>query len=77
MKLVLLIIVFLFAVTLVDAQTPPVIYVAGDGTGDFNCDGNSDQIEINKALDFVAKNTNKLDLSEFNNGVYLTCIIHA
>ena len=38
------------------AQTPPVVYVAGDGTGDFNCDGTSDQIEINQALDFVAAN---------------------
>jgi len=34
--------------------TPPIVYVAGDGSGDYNCDGKSDQIEINKALDFVA-----------------------
>ena len=34
----------------------PVIYVAGDGSGDFNCDGKADQVEINQALQFVAKN---------------------
>ena len=34
---------------------PPVIYVAGDGSGNFNCDGKSDQIEINAALDFAAE----------------------
>jgi hypothetical protein len=42
--------------TVLQAQTPPVIYVANDGSGDFNCDGNQDQIEINQALDLVASN---------------------
>ncbi|AKB37176.1 hypothetical protein MSSAC_2586 [Methanosarcina siciliae C2J] len=32
------------------------VYVAGDGKGDFNCDGIDDQIEINKALAYVAEN---------------------
>jgi len=31
-------------------------YVAGDGSGDFNCDGIDDQIEINQALAYVAEN---------------------
>lgn len=49
----------LFIITLtVQAQTPPIVYVAGDGTGDYNCDGVSDQIEINQALDFVYANAN-------------------
>jgi len=44
---------------LTQAQTstqanPPIVYVAGDGSGDYNCDGSSDQVEINLALDFVA-----------------------
>src|SRR5664280_1283452 len=30
--------------------------VAGDGSGDFNCDGIDDQIEINQALAYVAEN---------------------
>lgn len=34
----------------------PVIYVAGDGTGDFNCNGTTDHIPINQALQFVANN---------------------
>ena len=42
------------------AQTPPIIYVAGDNSGDsgYNCNGISDQIKINQALDFVATNAN-------------------
>ena len=35
---------------------PLVVYVAGDGSGDYNCDGVDDHIEINQALDFVAAN---------------------
>jgi hypothetical protein len=32
------------------------VYVAMDGSGDFNCDGTDDQIEINKALAYIAEN---------------------
>lgn len=32
------------------------VYVAGDGSGDFNCDGSDDQIEINQALKCVSEN---------------------
>ena len=32
------------------------IFVAGDGTGDFNCNGSNDQVEINQALSYVAEN---------------------
>ncbi len=35
--------------------TPPIIYVSGNGNGNYNCDGESDQIEINAALDYVAE----------------------
>ncbi|MDQ1254228.1 MAG: hypothetical protein QG646_3454 [Euryarchaeota archaeon] len=35
-------------------SSPPIVYIAGDGSGDYNCDGNSDQIQINRALEFVA-----------------------
>jgi PKD repeat protein len=38
-------------------SSPPVIYVAGDGSGDYNCDGKSDQVQINQALKFVAENS--------------------
>lgn len=33
------------------------IYVAGDGSGDYNCAGKSDQVQINQALQFVANNS--------------------
>jgi hypothetical protein len=32
-----------------------IIVVAGDGSGDFNCDGSNDHVEINAALQHVAK----------------------
>jgi PKD repeat protein len=34
-----------------------MVYVAGDGSGDFNCNGTNDQILINQALQFVAENS--------------------
>ncbi|MDD4296257.1 MAG: chitobiase/beta-hexosaminidase C-terminal domain-containing protein [Ruminiclostridium sp.] len=37
--------------------TAPVVYVATDGSGDFNCDGgDNDQVEIQQAIDFVLAN---------------------
>ncbi|AKB52851.1 hypothetical protein MSBRW_3598 [Methanosarcina barkeri str. Wiesmoor] len=35
----------------------PTVYVAGDGSGDFNCDGKDDHVQINQALKFVAGNS--------------------
>ncbi len=52
---ILLFFIFLFNIqTTVHAVTPPVVYVSGDGSGDYTCDGSSDQVEINQALEFVA-----------------------
>jgi hypothetical protein len=61
------ILIFLIALGITILHTkqpkPPItplnntVYVAGDGSGDFNCDGTADQVEINKALQFVAKNS--------------------
>ncbi|AKB15910.1 disaggregatase related repeat-containing protein [Methanosarcina thermophila] len=42
--------------TVLCRTTAPVVYVAGDGSGDFNCDGKDDHIQINQALKFVADN---------------------
>lgn len=33
-----------------------IVYVSADGRGDFNCNGTDDQVEINKALAYVAEN---------------------
>ncbi len=38
----------------IENPVPPTVYVATDGSGNFNCDGKHDQDEINAALDFVA-----------------------
>ena len=33
-----------------------IIYVTSTGLGDYNCDGSNDQVEINRALTYVAEN---------------------
>ncbi|WP_157860211.1 disaggregatase related repeat-containing protein [Methanosarcina acetivorans] len=38
-------------------SSAPVVYVTGDGSGDFNCDGTDDHVQINQALKFVAENS--------------------
>ena len=58
MKKLVSILIILFVFIKINAQTPPIIYVAGDGSGDYNCNGISDQLEINQALDFVASDSN-------------------
>ncbi len=49
---------FFFIVQLSSYASPtaPIVYVAWDGSGDYNCDGKADQVEINEALKFIAKN---------------------
>ena len=37
-----------------NAQSGNVITVAGDGSGDYNCDGNNDHVQINQALEKAA-----------------------
>ncbi len=34
----------------------PTVYVSGDSSGDFKCDGKDDHVQINQALKFVAEN---------------------
>ena len=37
-------------------QSSKVVTVAGDGSGDYNCDGKADDVQINQALEFAAQN---------------------
>ncbi|HEY3360874.1 MAG TPA: right-handed parallel beta-helix repeat-containing protein [Methanosarcina sp.] len=37
-------------------QSSKVVTVAGDGSGDYNCDGKADDVQINQALEFAAEN---------------------
>ncbi|AKB83080.1 hypothetical protein MSBR3_2502 [Methanosarcina barkeri 3] len=39
------------------ATSSSIVYVAGDGTGKYNCDGKDDHVQINQALKFVASNS--------------------
>mgnify|MGYP000862251543 FL=1 len=60
-ELVILLLVsclILVSVPVALCQSPaPTVYVSGDGSGDFNCDGKDDQVQINQALKFVASNS--------------------
>jgi PGF-pre-PGF domain-containing protein len=49
----------LIHIPVVLCTTPaPIVYAAGDGSGDFNCSGKDDHIQINQALKFVTENPN-------------------
>lgn len=55
---IFLLIVFLILthVPVAFCMTAPVVYVDGNESGDFNCDGIDDHVQINQALKFVAEN---------------------
>lgn len=42
--------------TVLGGENTQIITVAGDGSGDYNCDGVQDNVEINQALEFAANN---------------------
>jgi len=48
--------VFASVHTVLCRSSMPVIYITGDGSGDFSCNGKDDNVQINKALKFVAEN---------------------
>jgi hypothetical protein len=61
----------LFSMHLAEVPVPsPIIYVATDGSGDYNCDGSSDQVEINQALDFVAAHPNYTTVHLLGPNIY-------
>lgn len=51
---VLIVLVLFNTQATVHAATPPVVYVTGDSSGDYTCDGSSDQVQLNQAIEFVA-----------------------
>lgn len=46
-----------------------IVYVATDGTGDFNCDGKDDQIEINEAISYI--NSIRGGIIHLKQGTYI------
>jgi hypothetical protein len=42
--------------TVLGGENTQVITVAGDGSGDYNCDGVADNVQINEALEYAANN---------------------
>ncbi len=54
-----LIFIFIIAIIILFLSSKPsgkIVYVTANGSGDFNCDGIDDQVEINKALAYVVEN---------------------
>ena len=60
--IILLLIFFGMVVNTPVALCAQTIYVSGDSTGNYKCDGKDDQVQINQALEYAAKNpgTNSL-----------------
>jgi hypothetical protein len=54
--LILIFVIIISSELLFYFPTAPVVYVSGDGSGDFNCEGINDHVQINKALAYVAEN---------------------
>jgi hypothetical protein len=52
----LIAVVFLPVMQCAAAPVAPIVYVAGDGSGDYNCDGIADNVEINAAIQHVLEN---------------------
>ncbi|AKB84301.1 right-handed parallel beta-helix repeat-containing protein [Methanococcoides methylutens] len=52
----LFILILAISIFSLDSSTSSTVYVATDGSGDYNCDGINDEVEINSALSFVASN---------------------
>ena len=54
--LIFLVLMIAVAIVPVNAATPPTVYVDTDGSGDYDCDGTDDHVQINQALAFVGSN---------------------
>ncbi|MGB9927994.1 MAG: right-handed parallel beta-helix repeat-containing protein [Methanosarcina sp.] len=48
-----------------------IVYVSSNGTGDFNCDGTDDQVEINEALAYAAENPDLTTIHLQGNSTYV------
>ncbi|SES77034.1 Right handed beta helix region [Methanococcoides vulcani] len=77
----LLIFVLLLGITTTLRSSPAAatVYVATDGSGDYNCDGTDDQVQINQAMDFVASHSEYTTV-HLKSGTYIigdTIFIHS
>lgn len=56
-----------------------VVYVAGDGTGNYNCDGKDDQVQINQALSYAASHsgTTVYLKGPFDYNIKSSCLVGA
>ncbi len=56
LSIILISLIASITLTLSAMPSGTIVYVATNGSGDFNCDGSDDQVEINKALAYIVEN---------------------
>jgi hypothetical protein len=69
--IILIFLITIGATALSTTQSNKTVYVSTDGRGDFNCDGSDDQVEINKALEYVAENPEFTTVHLRGPGIYV------
>lgn len=72
------IICFILLFASVNIMSAVTVYVATDGSGDYNCDGVDDHVEINEAIDYI--NSIGGGIVHLKNGTYLisdAIIVHS
>ncbi|WP_135603952.1 disaggregatase related repeat-containing protein [Methanococcoides sp. NM1] len=77
--LLILSFISLIAIPTALGSTAPIVYVATDGSGDYNCDGTADEVQINQAMDFVASHSEYTTV-HLKSGTYIigdTIFIHS
>ncbi|WP_162197540.1 right-handed parallel beta-helix repeat-containing protein [Methanosarcina mazei] len=54
--ILLFFLIIILSIFFTSSPTVPIVYVSGNNSGDFNCNGIDDQVQINQALAYVAEN---------------------
>ncbi|MCD4807513.1 MAG: DNRLRE domain-containing protein [Methanococcoides sp.] len=77
--LLILSFILLLTIPTVLGSNAPIVYVATDGSGDYNSDGTADEVQINQAMDFVASHSEYTTV-HLKSGTYIisdTIFIHS
>ncbi len=76
---ILIFVLLLGITTTLRSSAASTVYVATDGSGDLNCDGTDDQVQINRAMDFVTSHSEYTTV-HLKSGTYIigdTIFIHS
>ncbi|MGB9132258.1 MAG: right-handed parallel beta-helix repeat-containing protein [Methanosarcina sp.] len=75
-KIIIFSLIFVFIITIIilfqsAKSSNKIVYVTTNGSGNFNCDGVDDQVEINKALAYVTENPQYTTVHLEGNNTYV------